>query len=61
MFADALHYTSKCQECAIVTGSGRTSQPSLHPTSVQQTFQIMGIHIMELPPTMAGNHYVLVF
>lgn len=61
MFADVIHFTRNCPECAIVTGGGKTSRPPLHPITVQRPFQIVGVDIMELPVTTAGNRYVLVF
>ena len=48
-------------QCAVVTGGGKPSQPPLHPIPVQCLFQNMGVDIMELPITAAGNKYVLVF
>ena len=61
MFADVVHYTRNCPECAVVTGGGKTSRPSLHPIPVQRPFQLVGVDIMELPTTTSGNRYVLVF
>ena len=61
MFADVIHFTQNCPECTIVTGGGKTSRPPLHPIPVQRPFQIVGVDIMELPVTTAGNRYVLVF
>ena len=36
-------------------------RPPLHPIPVQRPFQVVGVDIMELPLTEAGNKYVLVF
>ena len=60
MYVDAIHFARNCPECAIVAGGGKVHRPPLHPIPVQRPFQIMGIDIMELPKTAAGNRYVIV-
>lgn len=62
MYRDILHHCRNCTSCAIVTGGGgHVAKPLLHPVPVQRPFQILGVDIMELPKTQAGNKYVLVF
>ena len=60
MYVDAIHFARNCPECAIVAGGGKVHRPPLHPIPVQHLFQIMGIDIMELSKTVAGNRYVIV-
>ena len=60
MYVDAIHFARNCPECAIVAGGGKVHRPPLHPIPVQHLFQIMGIDIMELSKTAAGNRYVIV-
>ena len=59
-YVDAMKFAKNCPECAIATGGGKIARPPLHPIPVQQPFQILGIDIMELPKTTAGNKYVIV-
>ena len=35
--------------------------PPLHPIPVQRVFQIVGVDVMDLPITEAGNKHVVVF
>ena len=60
MYVDAIHFARYCPECAIVAGGGKVHRLPLHPIPVQRPFQIMGIDIMELLKTAAGNRYVIV-
>ena len=61
MRRDMVQFTRNCPECTIVSGGGKTVYPPLHPIEVQKPFQIIGVHIMDLPVTKQGNHRVLVF
>ena len=61
IYADSVHFARNCPECTVVSGGGRVIKPPLHPIPVQRPFQIVGVDIMELPKTEAGNKYVLVF
>ena len=61
MFTDAMNYTNKCPQCAIVEGTGRRQKPLLQPIVTERPFQIVGVDIMELPVTAQGNRYVIVF
>ena len=60
MYVDAMKFAKNCPECTIATGGSKISRPPLHPIPVQRPFQILGIDIMELPKTSAGNKYVIV-
>ena len=60
MFSDAKKFASSCPECAIVAGNGRVNRPPLHPIPVSRPFQILGIDVMDLPPTERGNKHVVV-
>lgn len=61
MYADAFTYCKNCPACVTVTGGGNVVKPPLHPIPVQYPFQILGVDVMQLPKTKAGNKYVLVF
>ena len=61
MYASTLKYARNCPECAVVTGGGKPHRPPLHPIPVQRPFQIVGVDIMDLPLTIAGNKHVIVF
>ena len=61
MYSDAVEYCKNCPQCAIVSGTGRKSNPPLKPIPVERVFQIVGVDIMELPKTSKGNQYVVVF
>ena len=61
MYGDVVAHCSACPQCAIVNSSGRVNRPPLHPIPVQRVFQIIGVDIMDLPKTEAGNKHVVVF
>lgn len=61
MFSDCRKHCVACPQCAIVSGSGRVNKPPLHPIPVQRPFQIVGLDVMDLPKTEAGNKHVVVF
>ena len=62
MYQDVVQHCRNCTSCAIVNGGGgHVAKPPLHPVPVQRPFQILGVDVMELPKTRAGNRYVLVF
>ena len=60
MFSDAVRFARACPECAITTGVGRRLRPPLNPIAVSKPFQILGIDVMDLPLTDAGNGHVVV-
>ena len=61
MYSDTVDYCKNCPQCAIVSGTGRKSNPPLKPIPVERVFQIVGVDIMELSKTSKGNQYVVVF
>ena len=61
MYTDTMKHCASCPQCAIVSGSGRVNRPPLHPIPVQRAFQIVGVDVMDLPVTEAGNRHVVVF
>ena len=61
MYSDVMSYCTSCPQCAIVNSTGRVNKPPLHPIPVSQPFQIVGVDIMNLPLTKAGNRHVVVF
>ena len=61
MYSDVVEHCRNCPECAIVNSSGRVNVPPLHPIPVQRVFQIVGVDVMDLPKTEAGNKHVVVF
>ena len=61
MYTDTVKHCASCPQCAIVSGSGRVNRPPLHPIPVQRAFQIVGVDVMDLPMTEAGNKHVVVF
>ena len=61
MYTDVVEHCRSCPECAIVNSSGQVNMPPLHPIPVQRVFQIVGVDVMDLPITEAGNKHVVVF
>ena len=61
MYSEVVSHCSSCPQCAMVNSSGRVSKPPLHPIPVQRVFQIVGVDVMDLPKTAAGNKHVVVF
>ena len=61
MYADIVNYCTSCPQCAIVNSSGKVNRPPLHPIPVSRPFQIIGVDVMDLPLTTAGNRHVVVF
>ena len=61
MYSDVIKHCANCPQCAIVHSSGRLNRPPLHPIPVQRVFQIVGVDVMDLPKTEAGNKHVIVF
>ena len=58
MYSDVVSHCTACPQCAVVHSSGRLNRPPLHPIPVQCVFQIVGVDIMDLPKTEAGNKHV---
>ena len=61
MYSSVIQFGKCCPECAIATGGSCPGRPPLSPILVQRPFQIVGVDLMELPLTIQGNKYVLVF
>ena len=61
MYSDVIEHCVNCPQCAIVNSSGQVNRPPLHPIPVQRVFQIIGVDVMDLPKTEAGNRHVVVF
>ena len=59
IYTDVVEHCRSCPECAIVNSSGQVNVPPLHPIPVQQVFQIVGVDVMDLPMTKAGNKHVV--
>ena len=55
------YYCKDCPQYAIVSDTGRKSNPPLKPIPFEKVFQIVGVDIMELPKMSIGNQYVVVF
>jgi hypothetical protein len=60
MSQDAADFVRSCPECAVATGARRRNRPPLQPIPVSRPFQILGIDVMDLPPTERGNRHVVV-
>ena len=61
MYSDVISHCAACPQCAIVHSSGQLNRPPLRPIPVQRVFQIVGVDVMDLPKTEAGNKHVVVF
>ena len=61
MYTDVLACCKRCPECTVVTGAVRQHRPLLHPVTIQRPFQIVGLDVMNLPCTEAGNKHAVVF
>ena len=61
MYSDIMEFCKNCPECSIVSGHGRHNKPPLYPIPFQRLFQIVGVDVIDLPKTLQGNQYVIVF
>ena len=57
MYNDVINHCSSCPQCAIVNSSGKVKRPPLHLIPVQ----CVGVDVIDLPKTEAGNKHVVVF
>ena len=57
MYNDVINHCSSCPQCAIVNSSGKVNRPPLHLIPVQ----CVGVDVIDLPKTEAGNKHVVVF
>ena len=56
MFTDIVNYFTSCPQCAKL---GWVNSPPLHPIPVSRAFQIIGVDVMDLPLTKAGNRHIV--
>ena len=61
MQADIRRYCRSCLICATRKGTGRASRPPLQPIPVGGPFHRVGVDVLQLPKTLDGNCYVVVF
>ena len=61
MYGDVIAHCRSCPQYAIINASGKINKPPLHPIPVERIFQIIGVDIMDLPPTEKDNRHVVVF
>ena len=61
MVGDIHRFCRSCLTCAAYRGAGRRCKPQLHPIPVGGPFERVGVDILEMPRTLQGNRYVVVF
>ena len=61
MYSDMVNHRANCPQCAVVHFLGQLNRSPLHPIPVQCVFQIIGVDVMDLPRTEAGNKHMVVF
>ena len=61
MRADVRRHCRGCLVCVSRRGAGRVTRPPLHPIPVGGPFQRVAVDVLQLPPTVNGNRYVVVF
>ena len=61
MRADVRRYCRSCLVCASRKGTGHSIKPALQPIPVGGPFHRMGVDVMQLPMTLEGNQYAVVF
>ena len=61
MRADVRRYCRSCLVCASRKGQSRSIRPPLQPIPVGGPFAKVGVDILQLPLTLEGNQYALVF
>ena len=61
MYGDVVKWCRSCLTCAGYHGCGRRTKPPLQSIPVGAPFDRVGIDIMEMPRTLRGNRYVVVF
>ena len=61
MYRDIYKFCRSCLTCASYKGTSRWMKPPLIPIPVGGPFHRVGVDIMELPLTVNGNKYVIVF
>ena len=61
MRADVRRYCRGCLVCASRKGPGRAQRPPLQPIPVGGPFHMVGVDVLQLPPSYQGNQYAIVF
>ena len=61
MRRDVRTHCRSCLNCATRKGTGRAGLPPLQPIPVGGPFHRLGVDVLQLPLTEAGNLYVVVF
>ena len=61
MRADVRRYCRGCLPCASRKGTRRTFKPPLQPIPVGGPFHRVAVDVLQLPPTVNGNRYIVVF
>ena len=58
---DVCCYCRSCLVCASRKGPGRCQRPKLQPIPVGGPFQAVGVDVLQLPRSLEGNQYAIVF
>ena len=61
MYSDVHRFCQGCLMCAAHGGGGRRTRPPLRSIPVGAPFEQIGVDLMEMPLTVRGSHYVIVF
>ena len=61
MRGDVRQYCRSCLVCASRKGPGRALRPQLQPIPVGGPFHMVGVDVLQLPPSCNGNKYAIVF
>jgi len=61
MRADVRKYCCSCLVCASRKGNAHSIKPALQPIPVGGPFHRIGVDVLQLPLTLDGNQYVVVF
>ena len=61
MYRDVHQFCRSCLTCAAYRGTGRKVKPTLAPIAVGGPFEKLGVDILEMPLTVNGNRYIIVF
>ena len=61
MRADVRRYCRSCLICASRKGPGRALHPRLQSIPVGGPFHMVGVDVLQLPPSFNGNKYAIVF
>ena len=61
MRADVSKYCRSCLVCASRKGNGHSIKPALQPIPVGGPFHWIGVDVLQLPLTLDGNQYAVMF